>query len=163
MNLNPTDPGILTHGGPAMWLLLVVSIVICLPIGYFGEWLIGFVLSDAFVGAAVTCHCGPADNLALFGALDAARAGDILMVATDGFTGTAVTGDLVMGMARNRGVARRLVEAVSAWASARGCRELASDTSPGNLVSQSVHRNLGFVETERAVFYSKSLGPQRDH
>ncbi len=62
-------------------------------------------LSRPLVGTALTCHCGPADNLALLGALHAARAGDILMVATDGFTGTAVTGDLVMGMARNRGIA----------------------------------------------------------
>lgn len=62
-------------------------------------------LRSAMVGVALTCHCGPADNLALFGAIHAARPGDILVVATDGFTGTAVTGDLVMGMARNRGVA----------------------------------------------------------
>ena len=62
-------------------------------------------LARTLVGTALTCHCGPADNLALFGALYAARPGDILMVATDGFPGTAVTGDLVMGMARNRGIA----------------------------------------------------------
>jgi 4-hydroxy-4-methyl-2-oxoglutarate aldolase len=57
------------------------------------------------VGTAVTCHAGPADNLALFGALHVARAGDILIAATDAFTATAVTGDLLLGMARNRGVA----------------------------------------------------------
>jgi 4-hydroxy-4-methyl-2-oxoglutarate aldolase len=56
------------------------------------------------VGVAVTCHAGPADNLALFGALHAARKGDILVAATDAFTGTAVTGDLLLGMARNRGI-----------------------------------------------------------
>src|SRR3954467_2173492 len=56
------------------------------------------------VGVAVTCHAGPADNLALFGALDAATAGDVLVAATDGFTTTAVTGDLLLGMAKNRGV-----------------------------------------------------------
>lgn len=61
-------------------------------------------LRAPMIGVAVTCHCGPADNLALLGALHAARAGDVLIVATDGFTGTSVTGDLVMGMARNRGV-----------------------------------------------------------
>jgi 4-hydroxy-4-methyl-2-oxoglutarate aldolase len=61
-------------------------------------------LAQPMVGIAVTCHCGPADNLALLGALHAAKAGDVLVVGTDGFTGTAVTGDLVMGMARNRGV-----------------------------------------------------------
>jgi 4-hydroxy-4-methyl-2-oxoglutarate aldolase len=57
------------------------------------------------VGVAVTCHCGPADNLALFGALAVAQRGDILVAATDGFTATSVTGDLLLGMARNRGVA----------------------------------------------------------
>ena len=62
-------------------------------------------LTGTMVGVAVTCHCGPGDNLALFGALHIAQAGDVLMVATDSFTGTAVTGDLVMGMARNRGLA----------------------------------------------------------
>lgn len=57
------------------------------------------------VGTAVTCHAGPADNLALFGALHAARRGDILVAVTDSFTATAITGDLLLGMARNRGVA----------------------------------------------------------
>ena len=57
------------------------------------------------VGVAVTCYCGPADNLAVFGALDAALSGDVIVAATDSFTGAAVTGDLVLGMARNKGVA----------------------------------------------------------
>ena len=59
----------------------------------------------ALVGVALTCHCGPADNLALCGALDVAAGGDIIVAGTDGFTGTAVTGDLLLGMARNKGVA----------------------------------------------------------
>jgi 4-hydroxy-4-methyl-2-oxoglutarate aldolase len=60
--------------------------------------------ASVLAGVAVTCHCGPADNLALFAALAIARPGDILVAATDGFTATAVTGDLLMGMARNRGL-----------------------------------------------------------
>jgi 4-hydroxy-4-methyl-2-oxoglutarate aldolase len=59
----------------------------------------------ALTGVAVTCHCGPADNLAVFGALDAAASGDVIVAGTDGFTKTSVTGDLVLGMARNKGVA----------------------------------------------------------
>ena len=59
----------------------------------------------AMVGVAVTCHAGPADNLALFGAVDVAERGDVLVAATDRFMGTAVTGDLLLGMARNKGVA----------------------------------------------------------
>ncbi|HET6620864.1 MAG TPA: 4-hydroxy-4-methyl-2-oxoglutarate aldolase [Dongiaceae bacterium] len=58
---------------------------------------------SVMVGVAFTCHCGPADNLALFAAMATARPGDILIAATDAFTATAVTGDLLLGMARNRG------------------------------------------------------------
>lgn len=61
-------------------------------------------MTGVMVGVAITCHCGPADNLALFAALAAAKAGDVLIAATDGFTGTSITGDLLMGMARNRGM-----------------------------------------------------------
>lgn len=61
-------------------------------------------LTSTLVGVALTCHCGPADNLGLFGALDAAKPGDIIVCAADGHTGTATTGDLVMGMYRNKGV-----------------------------------------------------------
>lgn len=56
------------------------------------------------IGVAMTCHAGPADNLALFGALDAALPGDIMVAATDAFMKTAVTGDLLLGMAKNRGM-----------------------------------------------------------
>ena len=60
--------------------------------------------SSVMVGVAITCHCGPADNLALFGALAIAKPGDILVAATDGFTATSVTGDLLLGLAKNRGL-----------------------------------------------------------
>ncbi len=57
------------------------------------------------LGTAVTCHAGPADNLALFGALHAAGKGDILVAATDACLSTSITGDLLLGMAKNRGIA----------------------------------------------------------
>lgn len=57
----------------------------------------------AFCGVALTCHAGPADNLALIHALQAVQPGDVIVAGTDGFTGCAITGDLVLGMARNRG------------------------------------------------------------
>ena len=60
--------------------------------------------TSVLVGVALTCQCGPADNLALFAALATAHPGDILVAATDGFTATAVTGDLMVGMAKNRGI-----------------------------------------------------------
>lgn len=57
----------------------------------------------AFCGVALTCHTGPADNLALVHALRHIQPGDVLMVATEQFTACAVTGDLVLGMAKNCG------------------------------------------------------------
>ena len=57
----------------------------------------------AFCGVALTCHAGPADNLALVHALALVRPGDVIVAATDGYTGCAITGDLVLGMARNAG------------------------------------------------------------
>ena len=61
--------------------------------------------STVMMGTAVTCHAGPADNLALFGALHAAGKGDILVAATDSCLSTSITGDLLLGMAKNRGIA----------------------------------------------------------
>jgi len=61
--------------------------------------------SCRFSGTAITCHAGPADNLAVFAAIESAQPGDVIIAAADGFTGACVTGDLLLGMARNRGVA----------------------------------------------------------
>ncbi|ANK80737.1 MAG: hypothetical protein TEF_07950 [Rhizobiales bacterium NRL2] len=58
-----------------------------------------------FCGVAVTCHTGPADNLALLAALPLLQPGDVAVVATDGYVQTAVVGDLVLQMAKNRGAA----------------------------------------------------------
>jgi 4-hydroxy-4-methyl-2-oxoglutarate aldolase len=60
---------------------------------------------SAFVGPALTCHCGPADNLALLAAALTAERGDVLVCGTDRFTGTCVAGDLLLGAARKQGVA----------------------------------------------------------
>ncbi len=57
----------------------------------------------AFCGVALTCDCGPADNLAVFAALEALRPGDVIVAACDAFTGCAVVGDLLLGMAKNAG------------------------------------------------------------
>jgi regulator of RNase E activity RraA len=58
-----------------------------------------------FVGPALTAFAYPADIAAMFGALAEAQAGDVIMLGCDGFTGTAVIGDLAAGMMRNKGVA----------------------------------------------------------
>jgi len=56
-----------------------------------------------FCGVALPCHVGPADNLAMFAALPVIQKGDVIVAAADGYRETAVVGDLVLGMARNRG------------------------------------------------------------
>ena len=62
-------------------------------------------LAAPLVGVAITCDAGPGDNLAIHGAVHAAQPGDVIVAATDGFMATAVVGDLVLGMAKNRKVA----------------------------------------------------------
>jgi len=59
----------------------------------------------AFAGPAMTAHAYPADCIGMFGALSEAQPGDVIVVANDAFTGTAVLGDLAAGMMRNKGVA----------------------------------------------------------
>jgi 4-hydroxy-4-methyl-2-oxoglutarate aldolase len=57
----------------------------------------------AFCGVALTVDAGPGDNLALVHALQDVQPGDVLVAATGGFTGCAITGDLVLGLAKNCG------------------------------------------------------------
>lgn len=58
-----------------------------------------------FVGPALTCYAGPADNLAVHAALIRLAPGEVIVAATDGYESTAIVGDLVVGMARNGGAA----------------------------------------------------------
>jgi 4-hydroxy-4-methyl-2-oxoglutarate aldolase len=69
------------------------------------DWRIKPLIGRSLVGAALTCDCGPLDNLAFMAALAECRPGDVLVVATGGYVGAAVTGDLLLGVARNRGAA----------------------------------------------------------
>ena len=69
------------------------------------DWRIKPLVGRSMVGVALTCDCGPLDNLAFMAALAESKPGDVLMVATNGYTGAAVTGDLLMDVARNRGAA----------------------------------------------------------
>ena len=59
----------------------------------------------SFVGPALPCMNSPADQLGLVGALAYAEPGDVLVVGTEAYLGTAVIGDLMAGMLLNRGVA----------------------------------------------------------
>lgn len=56
-----------------------------------------------FCGVALSCDAGPADNLALLHALADVQPGDVLVAAAHGHTACAITGDLLLGMARNAG------------------------------------------------------------
>jgi aminoglycoside 6'-N-acetyltransferase I len=58
---------------------------------------------------------------------------------------------------RGRGVARALVKAVEDWTRDCGCRELASDAWIDDANSHRMHARLGFSETERVVYFRKSL------
>ena len=73
-------------------------------------------------GVALTCRCGPADNLALAAALDVAQPGDVIVAFTDDYTSTAVTGDLVLGMAKNNGAAALVTDGLAR--DLRGIREV---------------------------------------
>ena len=68
------------------------------------DWRIKPVTGGALFGVALTCDCGPNDNLALAAAVATSEPGDVIVAATGGFTGAAVVGDLLLGIARNRGV-----------------------------------------------------------
>ncbi len=66
-------------------------------------------------------------------------------------------GIYVRGEHRREGVARALCQAVAAWGRAAGCREFASDALIDNLASHAFHAALGFIETERVVYFRKPL------
>ncbi len=58
-----------------------------------------------FAGPALTAFAYPADVAAMFGAVHEAQSGDVIVLANDGFTRTAVFGDLAAGVMKNKGVA----------------------------------------------------------
>jgi 4-hydroxy-4-methyl-2-oxoglutarate aldolase len=59
---------------------------------------------SVFVGPAITANSAPADIAGMFGGVHEAKPGDVLVVANDAFTGTAVVGDLAIGMMKNKGI-----------------------------------------------------------
>jgi len=74
-----------------------------------------------------------------------------------------IEGIYVIPSARQRGVARALVQTAEAWARANGCREMASDARIENETSHAMHRALGFVETMRVVYFHKELAVKDNH
>ncbi len=61
---------------------------------------------------------------------------------------------------RRAGVGRALVHAAEAWAAAKGCVEMGSDTEAVNVRSQRAHAALGYGAT-RMVSFWKRLGAGR--
>jgi regulator of RNase E activity RraA len=67
------------------------------------DWRIRAIVGHSIFGVALTCDCGVGDNLALVAAVALVEPGDVLVAAAGGWTGAAVTGDIIIGVARNRG------------------------------------------------------------
>ena len=57
-----------------------------------------------FCGVALTVQSRPRDNLAPYAAIQYAKPGDVMLVATDAYEEASVAGDVLLGMAKNQGV-----------------------------------------------------------
>ena len=68
-----------------------------------------------------------------------------------------VEGWYVTDSHRSQGIGAALLRAAENWARTQGCRELASDTTISNSLSQQVHESLGFQIAERSILYRKPL------
>lgn len=86
-----------------------------------------------------------------------------MSVRSDYVNGTAsspvvfLEGLFVVPELRGNGIARELIRTAEAWAASHGYSELASDALLENTTGQTVHRALGFEETERVVYFRKAL------
>ena len=58
---------------------------------------------------------------------------------------------------RRQGVGRALFRAAEDWARAHGHTEIASDVEIDNATSLAAHEALGYEETERVVYFRRSL------
>jgi len=66
-------------------------------------------------------------------------------------------GIFVRAETRGQGMARALCEAAEDWGRDQGCREFASDVYIDDEDSLAAHKGLGFVETERVVYFAKPI------
>jgi 4-hydroxy-4-methyl-2-oxoglutarate aldolase len=66
-----------------------------------------------FMGPALTCLTGADDNLAILAALVLAEPGDVIVAASEAFSGSAVVGDNVTMMAKNKGVSAIVVDGMA--------------------------------------------------
>ena len=58
-----------------------------------------------FCGVALTVWTRARDNLAPYAAIQYAKPGDVMVIATDDYEQASVVGDVLVGMAKNQGVA----------------------------------------------------------
>jgi 4-hydroxy-4-methyl-2-oxoglutarate aldolase len=57
-----------------------------------------------FCGVALTVATRPRDNLAPYAAIEYAKPGDVMVVAANAYEEASVVGDILVGMARNKGI-----------------------------------------------------------
>jgi regulator of RNase E activity RraA len=110
----------------------------------------------SFVGPALTAFAYPADIAAMFGALSEAEPGDVIVLANDGYTRTAVFGDIAAGMMKNKGVvvvpARRLRQILDRLAQVRS-----AETRTIALVEQGATMAAGAMRIiEKATIVDQS-------
>ena len=58
---------------------------------------------------------------------------------------------------RKQGIARKLLAACESWAEEKGCLEFASDCEITNEESLCFHLNVGFLEANRIICFTKKL------
>lgn len=61
---------------------------------------------------------------------------------------------------RKNGIAAELNKTIERWAAQHGCREMASDCLLDNIGSYNFHLKIGYAETERCIFFAKTLASQ---
>jgi len=66
-------------------------------------------------------------------------------------------GIFVLPECRKHGIARLLLGFCQQWAKEKGCTEFASDCELTNTDSQHFHLNVGFVEANRIICFTKKL------
>ena len=66
-----------------------------------------------FVGPAMTCQPGADDNLAILAAVALAEPGDVIVAAAEAFTDSAVVGDNVTMMAKNKGAVAIVIDGMA--------------------------------------------------
>ena len=76
-------------------------------------------------GPAFTVKTAPGDNLLVHKALDTARPGDVIVVDAGGFADQAIIGELMMSLARQRGIAGLVI-----WGAIRDSAEIGAGSYP---------------------------------